>query len=138
MKTYSDLIKYCRFIDRFNYLKLDGVVGEPIFGDARYLNQMFYQSNTWKRIRDKIIVRDNGCDLGVNGYQINGRIYIHHINPITKDDILNSSFNLIDPNNLISVSFDTHNAITYGDNNLLSLGPIERTKNDTCPWRSHE
>ena len=135
IKTYTDLILLPTFEERYNYLRLDGKVGEDTFGFDRYLNQVFYRSQKWKSIRDYVIVRDNGCDLGIEGREINGRIYIHHMNPITLRDITNESAFLLDPEYLISVTHDTHNAIHYGNENLLIKGPIERTKNDTCPWR---
>lgn len=133
-KTYTDMIKFTTFIDRFNYLKLDGNVGVETFGFKRYLNQVFYRSNEWKRIRNQIIARDDGCDLGIPGRYINGKVLIHHINPITYDDLLNRSPKLFDLDNLISVSEQTHNAIHYGDEKVLALDPIKRTKNDMCPW----
>nr|DAG20521.1 MAG TPA: HNH endonuclease bacteriophage, HNH Endonuclease, DNA.52A [Caudoviricetes sp.] len=123
------------FLDRFEYLRLNGKVGEETFGYYRYLNQVFYRSAEWKKIRNLVIVRDNGCDLGLSGYDIHGKVYIHHMNPITVDDIRNRSEFLLNPDYLICVSNMTHEAITYGDKNLLLLEPIERTKNDTCPWR---
>lgn len=135
IKTYTDLILLPTFEERYNYLRLDGKVGEDTFGFDRYLNQVFYRSQKWKSIRDYVIVRDNGCDLGIEGREINGRIYIHHMNPITLRDITNESAFLLDPEYLISVTHDTHNAIHYGNENLLIKGPVERTKNDTCPWR---
>ncbi len=135
IKLYSELIQIPSFIERYNYLKLDGVVGEETFGFERYLNQSFYHSSEWRSVRDKIIIRDEGCDLGIPGREIVGRIYIHHLNSITRDDVLSRSGVLIDPENLICVSKRTHNAIHYGDENLLMHNPIVRTKNDTCPWR---
>ena len=123
------------FLDRFEYLRLNGKVGEETFGYYRYLNQVFYRSAEWKKIRNLVIVRDNGCDLGLSGYDIHGKVYIHHMNPITVDDIRNRSEFLLNPDYLICVSHMTHEAITYGDKSLLLLEPIERTKNDTCPWR---
>ena len=135
IKTYSELITIPTFEGRFEYLKLDGQVGVETFGFNRYLNQVFYKSDEWLSIRDDIITRDNGCDLGMEGYEIYGRILIHHINPITKDDIIQRSRNLLDPENLITTVKRTHDAIHYGDSNLLIRAPIERRKNDTCPWR---
>lgn len=123
------------FLDRFKYLKLNGAVSETTFGSSRYLNQAFYRSSEWKKTRSRIIIRDLGCDLGVEGYDIYGRIYIHHINPITIEDVEERSTDLFDPDNLICVSFDTHEAIHYGDENLLRKDPIVRRKNDTCPWK---
>ena len=135
IKTYSELITIPTFEERFEYLKLDGQVGVETFGFNRYLNQVFYKSDEWLSIRDYVITRDNGCDLGMEGYEIYGRILIHHINPITKDDIIQRSRNLLDPENLITTVKRTHDAIHYGDSNLLIKAPIERRKNDTCPWR---
>ena len=135
IKTYSELITIPTFEERFEYLKLDGQVGVETFGFNRYLNQAFYKSDEWLSIRDDIITRDNGCDLGMEGYEIYGRILIHHINPITKDDIIQRSRILLDPENLITTVKRTHDAIHYGDSNLLMRAPIERRKNDTCPWR---
>ena len=135
IKTYSELITIPTFEERFEYLKLDGQVGVETFGFNRYLNQAFYKSDEWLSIRDYVITRDNGCDLGMEGYEIYGRILIHHINPITKDDIIQRSRILLDPENLITTVKRTHDAIHYGDSNLLMKSPIERRKNDTCPWR---
>ena len=135
IRTYSELITLPTFLDRFEYLRLNGKVGEETFGYYRYLNQVFYRSAEWKKIRNLVIVRDNGCDLGLSGYDIHGKVYIHHMNPITVDDIRNRSDFLLNPDYLICVSHMTHEAITYGDKSLLLLEPIERTKNDTCPWR---
>ena len=135
IKTYSELITISTFEERFEYLKLDGQVGVETFGFNRYLNQAFYKSDEWLSIRDYVITRDNGCDLGMEGYEIYGRILIHHINPITKDDIIQRSRILLDPENLITTVKRTHDAIHYGDSNLLIKAPIERRKNDTCPWR---
>ena len=136
IKTYSELITIPTFEERYRYLKLGGTVGEDTFGFERYLNQKFYQTIEWKRFRRGIILRDMGCDLGVEGYEIHGSIYIHHINPIEIDDLrLRRTEVLMNPENSICVSFNTHNAIHYGDESLLVLAPIERTRNDTCPWR---
>ena len=134
-KTYYELIKLKTFKERYEYLRLDGLIGEETFGFDRYMNQKFYKSKEWKRIRDQVIVRDNGCDLGVEGYEIGGRILIHHMNPILLKDIQTLSEFLLNPEYLICTTLDTHNAIHYGDSNLLVIEPIERTKNDTCPWR---
>lgn len=135
IRTYSELITLPTFEERFNYLKLKGQVGKDTFGFDRWLNQIFYRDQEWKSVRDYVIVRDNGCDLGVDGYEINGRILVHHMNPITKEDILERSKYLLDPEFLISTIHNTHNAIHYGDEDLLIKTPIERTKNDTCPWK---
>ena len=135
IKTYSELITLPTFEERFAYLQLNGVVGRDTFGFDRYLNQIFYRSKRWRSIRDQIIIRDNGCDLGVEGYDIYGKILIHHINPITLDDIKRESEFLLNPEYLITTTHNTHNAIHYGDESLLSTMPMERVKNDTCPWR---
>lgn len=135
IKTYSQLIRLPTFEERFEYLKLKGSVGKDTFGHDRYLNQVFYSSMEWRRLRDKIIIRDNGCDLGIEGREIGGKVYIHHLNPLGANDILTHSEYLINPEYLICVSFETHNAIHYGDINLLPRDPIERKRNDTCPWR---
>ena len=135
IKTYSELITIPTFKERYEYLRLKGLVGEETFGYDRYLNQSFYKSREWIDIRDYVIIRDNGCDLGMPGHEIHGRILIHHMNPITKEDILRRSEFLLDPEYLISTIKLTHDAIHYGDENLLMDEPIVRTKNDTCPWR---
>lgn len=135
IRTYSDLIQLPTFEDRFDYLRLDGVVGKDTFGFDRYLNQQFYRSSEWKRIRNQVIVRDNGCDLGIDDYEIHGRILIHHMNPISIEDLQHMSDLLMNPEYLICVSHRTHNAIHYGDESLIVRAPIERSQNDTCPWR---
>ena len=135
IRTYSELITLPTFIDRYQYLKLGGKVGEDTFGFDRYLNQVFYQSKEWRSIRDYVITRDNGCDLGIPGHEIYGRILIHHMNPITVDDILKRSDFLLNPEYLICTIKNTHDAIHYSDESLLITEPIERTKNDTCPWK---
>ena len=135
IRTYSELIKLPTFEERYAYLRLGGRVGETTFGFDRYLNQMFYKSDEWLAIRDKVIVRDNGCDLGIEGREIESSILIHHMNPISKKDILERSDFLLNPEYLICTIKNTHDAIHYGDENLLIKDPIERRKNDTCPWR---
>ena len=135
IKSYSELIKIPTYKERFEYLKLNGIVGKDTFGYDRYLNQAFYNSPEWRRFRRDIIIRDNGCDLACEGYEIRGKIILHHINPLTHDDLINRREVLFDPENIICVTHNTHNAIHYGDANLLITGPIERTANDTCPWR---
>lgn len=135
IRTYSELCQLSTFEERFDYLRLNGSVGKDTFGFDRYLNQQFYRSSEWKRIRDRVILRDNGCDLGVEDYEIRGRILIHHINPISVEDIHTMSDLLMNPEYLICVSHRTHNAIHYGDESLIITAPIERTQNDTCPWR---
>ena len=135
IKTYSELILLPTFEERFRYLRLNSSVGKETFGFDRYLNQVFYRSQRWKSVRDHVIIRDNGCDLGMEGYEIRGRVIIHHMNPITIQDIELESDFLLDPEYLISTIHNTHNAIHFGDENLLIKAPIERTANDTCPWR---
>ena len=135
IRTYSELILLPTFEERFKYLQLNGRVGDDTFGFDRYINQNFYRSAEWKRIRDQIIIRDNGCDLAFEGYEIYGRILIHHMNPITISDIKFSTEYLMNPEYLICVTHNTHNAIHYGDEKQIITGPIVRTKNDTCPWR---
>lgn len=136
-KCYLELIEFPRFEERFQYLKLDGYVGSTTFGGRRYLNQILYQSPEWKEIKRKIIIRDNGCDLAHPDFEIGGTaIYIHHINPITVEDILERRPCVFDPNNLISCSFATHNAIHYGNTDYAKQKVyVERRPNDTCPWR---
>ena len=135
IRTYSELIAIPTFEERFKYLQLNGNVGAETFGYDRVFNQRFYSSLEWKRLRDEIIFRDNGCDLGILDRRIMGKILIHHMNPIMLEDIQKSSEFLLNPEYLICTSFETHNAIHYGDENLLFKAPIERTKYDTCPWR---
>lgn len=135
MRTYKELIEFKTFKERFDYLKLNGMVGNDTFGFDRWLNQRFYKSAEWKHIRNFVILRDNGCDLGLAGNDISGKILIHHMNPISIDDIENRSDFLLNPDYLICVSHNTHNAIHYGDSDLLLKVPLQRTKNDTCPWK---
>lgn len=138
IRTYSELITFPTFKDRFAYLKLNGAVGKDTFGFDRYLNQIFYKSKEWLSIRNQIVIRDCGCDLGIEGYDICGKILIHHMNPITYDDIKSRSDILLNPEFLITTTLNTHNAIHYGDEKLITKDPIERSKNDTCPWRRNE
>ena len=146
IRTYSEVITIPTFEERYEYLRLDGRVGHETFGHDRYLNQILYTSQPWRRFRDGIIIRDNGCDLACEGYEVrsfrdkDGKIYrpkilIHHINPITVDDVINNRPNVFDPENVICVTHNTHQAIHYGDKDLLFGPPIERSQNDTCPWR---
>lgn len=135
IRTYSELITIPTFEERFEYLQLKGSVGKDTFGYDRYLNQVLYRSPEWKRLRNQIIIRDDGCDLACDGYNIYDKVLIHHLNPITVEDVLTRSQKVFDPDNLVCVSHNTHNAIHYGDVDLLVTGPIIRTKNDTCPWR---
>ena len=135
MRCYRELKRLATFEERYEYLRLGGIVGESTFGYDRYLNQMLYSSSQWRRVRDQVIIRDNGCDLGMEGYEIGGKIYIHHMNPITVEQIEQSASELFDPEYLICVSDRTHNAIHFGDKSLLPQTPIERRPNDMCPWR---
>lgn len=136
IRSYSELVKLNTFEERFQYLRLNGQVGKDTFGFDRIFNQKFYRSYEWRRLRDQIIVRDNGCDLGVTGHEIYGqRILIHHLNPISLKDIEDGSDLLLNPEYLITTIHSTHNAIHYGDESLLPTSPIERKPNDTCPWR---
>lgn len=135
IKCYSELITIPTFIERYQYLKIGGRVGADTFGHDRYLNQILYHSGEWLDFRDEIIIRDNGCDLAHPDFEIHGRILIHHINPITVEDVLRRDPKIFDPENVISTVLNTHNAIHYGDESQLMLLPITRTKNDTCPWR---
>lgn len=135
IRTYSELIALPTFKERFEYLRLNGVVGQETFGYDRYLNQIFYTTKEWRDLRRDLIIRDNGCDLATPGFEIHGRIIIHHMNPITKEDILRRSEFLLNPEYLICTVDNTHNAIHYGDERLLPLPPVERTRNDTCPWK---
>lgn len=136
IKTYSELITLNSFEERYRYCRLGGIVGEETFGFDRLINQYFYQrASEWKDIRRFVLLRDNGCDLGVPGREIQGKILVHHMNPITLRDIELKSDILLDPEYLISTSLMTHNAIHYGDESLLIQAPIIRTKNDTCPWK---
>lgn len=135
VRTYSELIKIPTFLERFKYLKLNGKVGVDTFGFDRYLNQTFYRSYEWKRLRNDIIVRDMGCDLGLEGYDIFDKILVHHMNPIGPDDIIHRSDYLLDPEFLICTSKLTHDAIHYGDEQILYQDPVIRTPGDTCPWR---
>lgn len=146
IRSYSELITLPTFEERFKYLRLDGQVGKETFGYDRYLNQILYNSYEWRRFRDGIIVRDNACDLAHEDHEIpswrdrDGRLHgskilIHHINPVTVDDVVNRRPTVFDPENTITTIMSTHNAIHYGDESLLLKAPIERSQNDTCPWR---
>lgn len=136
IRTYSELSKLKTFEERFEYLKLDGSVGKDTFGFDRYLNQMFYRSSEWKKVRNQIIVRDRGCDLGIEGREIHSRILIHHMNPITKKDIIDRSEFLLNPEYLITTYKRTHDGIHYGDIGTTITDMVERKPNDTCPWKS--
>ena len=135
IRTYTELISIVTFEERFQYLQLNGQVGKDTFGFDRYINQKFYRSQEWKRIRDHVIVRDNGCDLAFPGREIPNRIIIHHMNPLRIKDFESSNEFLLNPEYLISTTHITHNAIHYGDENLLIKDYVERTQNDTCPWK---
>lgn len=136
IRTYSELSKLKTFRERYEYLKLDGTVGEETFGFDRYINQMFYKSEEWKRIRNYVITRDNGCDLGIQDRKIvDSVILVHHMNPITKEDIINKNEILLDPEYLITTIKPTHDAIHYSDESLLAEDLVIRSKNDTCPWK---
>lgn len=134
-KTFSELSKLKTFEERFDYLKLDGDVGEETFGGDRYLNQMLYKSKKWRSVRNKVILRDGACDLGIEGHDMNSMILIHHLNPITIDQIINNDPCVFDEDNLICTSKRTHNAIHYGDKTQLVDKPIERKAGDTTPWK---
>lgn len=145
IRTYSEVITIPTFENRYEYLRLDGRVGRETFGHDRYLNQILYTSPQWRHFRDEIIIRDNACDLACEGYEIRSfrdrdgkiirpKILIHHINPIIVDDVINNRPNVFDPENVICVTHNTHQAIHYGDSNLLISSPVERSQNDTCPW----
>ncbi|MBO5887477.1 MAG: hypothetical protein J6Q60_05600 [Bacteroidaceae bacterium] len=136
IKCYSELITIPTFIERYRYLKIGGRVGGDTFGHDRYLNQILYHSGEWIDFRDEIIIRDNGCDLAHPEFELRDRILIHHINPITVEDVLRRDPKIFDPENVISTCLNTHNAIHYGDESRLMLLPITRTRNDTCPWRN--
>lgn len=135
IRTYTELKQIPTFIERYRYLKIGGKVGEETFGSDRYLNQVFYRSKEWMDIRNYVIVRDLGCDLGIEGYEIIGKIFIHHMNPLTVEDVLNRTEILLDPEYLICCTKNTHDAIHYGNEDLLWTDPVIRTPNDTCPWK---
>lgn len=135
-RSYTGLVALDDFDSRFDYLRSLAEVGSPTFGNSRYLNQKFYSSREWRSVRDQIIIRDSGCDLGLDGYELRWKLTVHHINPITEEDILNRSDLLFDPENLITVSYTTHKAIHFGKEFLLMPKiTLERTPNDTCPWK---
>ena len=135
IRTFRELTRLKTFEERYKYLQLKSTVGKSTFGGDRYLNQLLYKSDRWKRTRDNIIIRDEGCDLGVDDYRIYGRIVIHHMNPISLEDVELDRDLIYDPEGLICTTHNTHNAIHYGDESLLPQLPNERYKNDTCPWR---
>ena len=136
MKTYTELSKLKTFEERFRYLQETSKIGEETFGFDRYANQQLYRSREWKRVRDEVIIRDGACDLGVEGREIPKNAIIHHLNPITMEQIINRDPIIFDPENLITVSHRTHNAIHYGDEDQLLKGPVERKRGDTCPWKA--
>ena len=135
IRTYSELMEIPTYKERFEYLKLDGVVGKATFGSRRYLNQKFYTSYEWKRIRDVVITRDLGQDLAMDGYDIEGRIQIHHMNPMMIQDVIMHSDDILNPEYLITTSYNTHKAIHYSNEDMLVLPPLKRMPNDTCPWK---
>ena len=135
-KSYSELMKFKTFEERFEYLHDKANIGSETFGHSRYSNQRFYASSEWKNFRRKVILRDNGCDLGIPDREIVGRIVIHHINPLTPEEVAIGSVSLMDMDNVICVSHNTHEAIHFGDKDLLPSDPIVRRPNDTCPWKS--
>lgn len=135
IRRYSELIRFHTFEERFEYLMLKGQVGKETFGFDRYVNQRFYHSEEWRQVKNRVIARDLGRDLGVEGYDIYGRIYVHHMNPILVKDIEECSEYLMDPEYLITTTFATHNAIHYGDESFVILSPKERAPNDMCPWK---
>jgi len=136
IRTYSELITFKTFEERFHYLQLYGLVGNETFGRSRYMNQVLYHSDAWNSVRDKVIIRDNACDLGIEGWEIKGHLYIHHMNPITEYDLQHRLDLVLDPEYLICTCLNTHNAIHYGDDAyLITNRPKERKKGDTCPWK---
>ena len=135
IKTYSELMTFPTFLERYDYLNLKGRVGDPTFGSKRYLNQILYKSERWLRFRDKIIIRDNGCDLGIEDREIMVRLTVHHIDPITIEDVLSGHPKVFDPENAITTADMTHKAIHYGNEDLLMKEPTIRREYDTCPWK---
>lgn len=135
IKTYQEMIRLPSFIERFRYLKLDGAVGRSTFGGHRMLNQDLYHSKEWLQLRDKAIIRDSACDLGDADRPIHGSVYIHHIVPLTVEDILNRDRKCLDLDNVICCSFKTHQALHFADESLLPIKVVERSPYDTCPWR---
>jgi hypothetical protein len=135
IRRYRELKRLKTFIGRYQYLRLGGIIGEKTFGYDRILNQLLYRSKRWKKTRDTIIIRDNGCDLGIEGREINDKILVHHMNSITIEDIEKDRDEIYDPEFLICTSFNTHQAIHFGDESILQVLPVERRRNDTCPWR---
>ena len=134
IRNFTELRKLKTFLERYEYLRLSGIIGESTFGFDRYLNQMLYTSNRWRKIRDEVIIRDESCDLGIKDYEIHGRLIIHHMNPLTLEQIEQGSDIVFDPEFLISTSHNTHNAIHFGDKSLLPSLPVERSPGDTSLW----
>lgn len=135
-RSYHEMMTFDKFIDRFNYLQLYGKVGKVTFGSDRYLNQLLYQTPEWKSVREKVIIRDRSCDLAHPDYEIfSPPVYIHHINPISVEDILERNPKVFDMDNLVMTTFNTHQAIHYGDNLIYKMDRTERHPNDTCPWK---
>ena len=135
LRRYTELRRLPTFKDRYEYLRLGGIVGDSTFGFDRYLNQLLYTSDKWRRLRNEIIIRDNGCDLAMEGYDLKNKIIVHHMNPLTIEDVEKVSDDIFNPEYLICVSQRTHNAIHFGDESLLPQAPIERRPFDTCPWK---
>lgn len=135
LRRYSELKRLRTFEERYEYLRIGGLIGESTFGFERYLNQQLYTSQRWRQLRNEIIIRDNGCDLGIEGRDIYDKIIIHHMNPLTRDQMQEPDESMFDPEYLICVSLNTHNAIHYGDASLLRKDYIPRRPNDTCPWK---
>lgn len=135
LRRYSELKRLKTFEERYEYLRIGGLIGESTFGFERYLNQQLYTSQRWRQLRNEIIIRDNGCDLGIEGRDIYDKIIIHHMNPLTRDQMQEPDESMFDPEYLICVSLNTHNAIHYGDAGLLQKDYIPRRPNDTCPWK---
>lgn len=135
IKSYSECMQLPTFLERFRYLQIGGYVGKETFGYDRYLNQILYRTPEWKRFRRDMILRDNGCDLACEGYEIHGNILVHHINPITVEDVINRNPCIFDPDNAICTSLNTHNAVHYSDESILITEPVVRTPYDTCPWK---
>lgn len=136
IRRYSELKRLKTFEERYEYLRIGGMIGESTFGFERYLNQALYTSQRWKQVRNEVIVRDNGCDLGIEGRDIYDRIIIHHMNPLTREQLRDPDDEIFNPEFLICVSRITHNAIHFGDASLLPKDPVVRRPNDTCPWKN--
>jgi len=134
IRTYSELRQFRTFEERFKYLELKGIVGQSTFGFDRWLNQQFYKSREWRDARSFVIARDNGCDLGVPGHEIFADLIVHHMNPLSEEDIVHGEYDIVNPEFLITTSLRTHNAIHYGDERLLPRGPITRQPGDTKLW----